>query len=624
MVSRARARRADLALATLALVALAPATARAEPTADLLGHWPFDDPPGSTTAANAVAGAPAALLLPGATLDGERVHLDGTPLGMVELPSEVGHFKRDDFTVAFRFQGSCSYGFCDLAGNRYVFAGGSYLSIRLCGPDSASCPAGIVVVEVCENDDLLHFAQVSSGKIDDGARHHVGVTRRGAELVVWIDGVRTDTAEADGVARVRNLRPFRLGRSLDADEQPGDNVQGAFDDLRIYGRALRACEVAELAAVPCAHECESVFDCPAPLACAPEGRCVERPRDDAGCALAPPRPSPRWVVLGLALALARAIRRARRARIAAMASFAAVLALPARAAATDAYRLTGHWAFDDPSGSTSAANAVPGGPPGTLLPGASLDGALVHLDGTAQGIVEFQPGVVAFGADDFSVAFRFDGSCAGPYCDLVGDHGALGQVGNYFGMRVCGAESEDCPPGRVSAAISEDYTGKHLAEVAGGAIDDGAVHHLAAIRRGVRFTLWIDGVEVDGYDDDGVAVIQSAHPLRLGRSQDFADENARFSVLGSFDDLRIYHRVLGVCELLHLAGAPCEARCETVFDCLPPLVCSLEGACVEPPPPDDGGCALAPGRPRSAALWLAALIVLTLRLRRIRARCTRP
>jgi hypothetical protein len=272
------------ALTLVGVVALS-ARAAADPDDGLVGHWTFDDPPGSTTAASALPEGPPGILEAGAFLDGSRLHLDGSPAGKVVFPAEVGQLGDSDFTIAFYFGGHCMYRLCDVAGNRAAQGHANFLQFRLAGALHEFIHAGTLSFALDQGPPIVEYASTEF-VIQDDAVVHVAATRRDLDVSLWINGVRVSTDSTDERVVVRNAREFRLGRSLDSTSfTPEDfNVNGVYDDLRIYSRALAPCDIAAIAGVDCPRQCHSVRDCAAPLACSPEGRCIERPpAEAAGC-----------------------------------------------------------------------------------------------------------------------------------------------------------------------------------------------------------------------------------------------------------------------------------------------------------------------------------------------------
>jgi hypothetical protein len=82
----------------------------------------------------------------------------------------------------------------------------------------------------------------TSAAVDDGRWHHVAGVYDGSEFLVYVDGKLDASREASGPLAT-NRYPVCIGENF---EQQGSCWNGWIDDVRIYGRALSAEEVARL------------------------------------------------------------------------------------------------------------------------------------------------------------------------------------------------------------------------------------------------------------------------------------------------------------------------------------------------------------------------------------------
>lgn len=87
----------------------------------------------------------------------------------------------------------------------------------------------------------------STNTFADGEWHHVALTRANGAFSLWMDGALEGSVACDETNRIGQVLDWYIGSS--SGESQGQTAQGAFmDDLRIYDGALRANQIAELAA----------------------------------------------------------------------------------------------------------------------------------------------------------------------------------------------------------------------------------------------------------------------------------------------------------------------------------------------------------------------------------------
>ena len=80
---------------------------------------------------------------------------------------------------------------------------------------------------------------------------HVAVTRHGSQFTLFINGQQAKQADVLGVLTHENLLDLRVGAAYAASGDAGDyGLDGLIDELRIYGRALSAEELADPEALP--------------------------------------------------------------------------------------------------------------------------------------------------------------------------------------------------------------------------------------------------------------------------------------------------------------------------------------------------------------------------------------
>jgi hypothetical protein len=116
------------------------------------------------------------------------------------------------------------------------------------GPTSTWRPNGTITAEIDQDGNGTNYIELNGGSVNDGAPHHIVVSRSGNSMKLAIDGFSVDERIGFGVANVYGANPFRIGRSVvgtypDSQFHP----KGTFDDVRIFDRALLVCEIGELA-----------------------------------------------------------------------------------------------------------------------------------------------------------------------------------------------------------------------------------------------------------------------------------------------------------------------------------------------------------------------------------------
>lgn len=235
--------------------------------------------------------------------------------------------------------------------------------------------------------------------------------------------------------------------------------------------------------------------------------------------------------------------------------------------------LSHHWTFDEGSG-TSAGDSA-GAANGTL--GSSAEWA-TSFDGSGailinpksandmNGYVDFGSAPGAFGTADFSVSFwvasTFNGSGHG---DLLGNR-VNASNGDFVSVRMNGS-------GIASVEIDNGGTDYNATSSAPVAINDGNWHHVAISRSGATLNEYVDGALVGSRSSAAPTNIVGAHPFKVGRS--LAGYLTSFAAL--YDDVRIYDRPLGTCDLQDLGGGHAGTP-----------------ATIPPPPPPSCPCAGTP------------------------------
>ncbi len=218
---------------------------------DLTHRWTFDEASGP--AVDALGGADGVL---GSSAQHVTGSLNGSgvvqiaPTGEcdeaanIDFGAATGAFGTGDFTISHWVQTAYNHtGFlADLLGNRQNGNADNYLSVRVQGNGAFS-------LEMYDDTDGSNPTGVvsQSGILGGGGWHHMAYTRAGTVTTVYFDGAVAATVTSAAPNNLLGASPFVLGRNL-----PGcfwGNFESApltFEDVRIYSRALGACDVAAL------------------------------------------------------------------------------------------------------------------------------------------------------------------------------------------------------------------------------------------------------------------------------------------------------------------------------------------------------------------------------------------
>ncbi len=84
----------------------------------------------------------------------------------------------------------------------------------------------------------------NSRNYGDGLWHHVAVVRDGANGQFWVDGVLKDTST--NMVSVFSYSPLCIGNSYSDDWYQQKGWSGLLDEIHVFGRPLRADEIAAL------------------------------------------------------------------------------------------------------------------------------------------------------------------------------------------------------------------------------------------------------------------------------------------------------------------------------------------------------------------------------------------
>ena len=213
-----------------------PATAAdtAPPDTSLLGYWPFDEDGVSATAAEASGkGAGSAVntdpLPRKRGVFGNALDLQGSHALRVE---NFGVPELEGITVTAWCRPTDLGGYRELlrqeSEHRLLFSfqtGGTILSLGLDIDGYVECDAAL-----------------DPSRVLDGGWHHCAATADGAVMRVYLDGAEVGSLERPGRIVLDPNAPAFIGST----EGNNEHFQGRLDEVRVYGRALSAAEIAAL------------------------------------------------------------------------------------------------------------------------------------------------------------------------------------------------------------------------------------------------------------------------------------------------------------------------------------------------------------------------------------------
>jgi hypothetical protein len=217
------------------------------PTAGLVGWWPFDD--GSGTVARDVIAGNDGLLIGSATWGsghlGGAISLDGVS-GHVDISGTTAYATHD---AAFSFSAWA---------NLASWATTTPDIMQMMTDGSSTSPFHVLWSDMTEYDgmstgdgDASWIPTRTDAEPSLATWHHVAMVYDGGgamevgSFAFYLDGAVQPVEQAAGYGTQVNVS--RIG----AAEVSSNNWTGSIDDVRVYGRALSADEVAQLVASTC-------------------------------------------------------------------------------------------------------------------------------------------------------------------------------------------------------------------------------------------------------------------------------------------------------------------------------------------------------------------------------------
>ncbi len=211
-----------------------------------VAYWSFDNDgdPGHDDSGNGHNGTVYGGVTSIFGMCGKALDFDGVN-GYINFGNTVGNFGTDDFSVVFWMRTNTSRG--ETVIGKRVFCGvHSFFEVTM---SEDGTPPGSMLVELYQsysNKNLI----VSNQTLDDNQWHLIAITRDGVEARLYIDG------DPDSSNSTVDITPINNGASLLLGNGPCRSVanisffSGELDEVRIYDRALSACEIKILAHNP--------------------------------------------------------------------------------------------------------------------------------------------------------------------------------------------------------------------------------------------------------------------------------------------------------------------------------------------------------------------------------------
>jgi hypothetical protein len=223
---------------------------------DSVGWWKLDETSGLTAADSSGYGNNGTLVNgptwnPAGGRIGGALVFDGTD-DYVNLgtASSLNFGSYAPFTVAAWVKTTDNYGM--IVSFRSSTDGGPVIDLAVGYDGGGADDPGKAMILVRQDGDVGTYAHVKGGSVKDGLWHHLAVVRgSGSTIELFLDGVSQGTASDtySGGAITTDLRAIGSERRWVNDGYGTSDqryLAGTIDDVRIYGRALSAGEIAAL------------------------------------------------------------------------------------------------------------------------------------------------------------------------------------------------------------------------------------------------------------------------------------------------------------------------------------------------------------------------------------------
>ncbi len=207
------------------------------PHSSLINWWTADN----TT--NDVIGGQNATMVNGATfaagLVGSAFQLNNATKSHVNCGTRAGNFGTNDFTIEFWMNTTATP-------NSYV------MSKRAgCGPGNFwnilmgnnGIGDGRIQFEINDPSQGLYDSYIAPTAVNNGAYHHLAITRQGRLFSTYIDGVLSASKLSAGIFNLTNTAALRFGMSDCIPTGPTTEFTGKLDEIGFHNRAISTNEL---------------------------------------------------------------------------------------------------------------------------------------------------------------------------------------------------------------------------------------------------------------------------------------------------------------------------------------------------------------------------------------------
>ena len=215
-----------------------------------VAYWSFDDAsnPGRDDSGNGNDGIVYGAVSSEGVCD-NALSFDGNG-DYANFGNTIGNFGTADFSVVFWFRSDAERK--ETVMGKRVFCGEhGFFELNMSHPPA---PPGHMLVEIYEGYPSIHGSFYSNQRLDDNQWHLLAITRQGVQGKLYIDGFLDASRSAAKVINMSNSASFLMGNGP-CYPVHSDFFSGELDEVRIYDRALSACEIAELASEICEPAC---------------------------------------------------------------------------------------------------------------------------------------------------------------------------------------------------------------------------------------------------------------------------------------------------------------------------------------------------------------------------------
>ena len=418
--------------------------------------------------------------------------------------------------------------------------------------------------------DSIHL--VGTKLVNDGAWHHIALTRNGPTLTLYVDGALDNQQTVSTVANISNGTPFVVGQSTCQCCDGTHPFSGSIDELSIYNRALTLAEVQSIYNAGNAGKC--LGPPTAPTITSQPNDLTVYVGDTATFSVGAIGTAPlsyQWsfnsnaisgattdtlVIPNAQLTNAGSYSVLVSNSVGSKQSSNAVLTVNQLACVTAPTGLVDWW-----KGESSAADSA-GSNPGTLFGGVSYGSAEVgqgFVFNTLSNRIDFGANAGVFGTSDFSVEFWLNTTVIttpGIQMGLIEKRAACNSVASFWGIRMVGYGTGPGMSGFLEVDLSSDNSQDSQNLNSSVSLSDGLWHHVVFTRHTGTLSFYIDGFLDTEVTAATTANITTSTHLIVGQS---VCGTRVFG--GSLDEISLYTHALTPAEVYSLYSAGSAGKC---------------------------------------------------------------